>query len=206
METQLTQRVEGGSIPTLPLQFLKKEWMVKDVSIATGRRLIEKLHYSKGASNTRTYLHGLFLRGFEDEDDCLGVCWWIPPTKSAAIATYPKDWKGVLSLSRMAVEVGVPKNACSFMLSKSSSLIDRARWPALVTYADEWRNHTGSVYLSTNWVYVGKTKPEKTYTLNGRMTSRKRGPKTMTHAQMMEMGCELVGSFPKRKFVNIKVC
>jgi hypothetical protein len=189
----------------MPLQFLKEEWLVKDVNLSTAQELVKKYHYSQGGSNTRTYSHGLFLVGHEGEDCCLGVCWWIPPTKSSAQKTFPQNWKGVLSLSRMVVVPGVPKNACSFLLSKSVKMIDREKYPALVTYADDWQGHKGTIYKASNWTFLGKTRPERCYTINGRMISRKCGPKTRTHKEMIDIGCELVGSFSKSKFVNISI-
>jgi hypothetical protein len=44
------------------------------------------------------------------------------------------------------LEPDVPPNACSFLLSKSTRLIDTKRWHTLVTYADSWRGHTGAIY------------------------------------------------------------
>ena len=177
----------------------KEHWGVRPVPIADARPLVEQFHYAKGASNTATYLHGLYRVG---EDTCFGVAWWIPPTKSAALATYPDDWKGVLCLSRLVIHPEVPKNGATFLLSRSRKLIDQRRWPCLVTYADEWRGHTGAIYKADNWEYVGKTKPERTYVINGRMTARKAGGKTRTHAEMLELGAEMVGAFSKHKYVR----
>jgi len=181
---------------------LKKEnWLVKEVPLSVAQNLVKKLHYSRGGSNTRTYTHGLFHKN--NLDVCLGVAWWIPPTKTAANASFPENWRGVLALSRMVVEAGVPKNACSFLLSKSQKMIDRVRWPCLVTYADDWQGHTGTIYKASNWKYVGKTGAEATYTLDGRMIARKAGPKTRTHAEMLELGAVLLGRFAKHKFTHI---
>lgn len=83
------------------------------------------------------------------------------------------------------------------------ALIDRLRWPCLVTYADEWQGHTGTIYRATNWQYVGLTKPEATFVHNGRMVARKAGPKTRTRSEMEAMGAEMVGRFAKHKFVHI---
>jgi hypothetical protein len=74
----------------------------------------------------------------------------------------------------------------------------------LVTYADEWREHTGAIYRADNWGYVGKTRPERTYQIDGRMVARKAGPKTRTHAEMLGLGATLVGSFSKHKFVMVR--
>ena len=166
--------------------------------------MVERYHYARGASNTATYLHGLFRRAASFWDtDCLGVAWWIPPTKSAARATYPTDWRGVLALSRLVIAPDVPKNGCTFLLARSRNLIDRQRWPALVTYADEWQGHTGTIYRADNWRDVGRTAPEATFVKDGRMIARKAGPKTRTRAEMEALGAVMIGRFAKRKYVHI---
>lgn len=190
---------DGGSIPTSTLHLSKKEWWVSDVGLDVARELIEREHYAKGASNTATYLHGLYPLGWVFYNQCVGVAWWLPPTKSAAQAWAGERWQGVLSLSRLAIEPEVPPNACSFLLSKSVRMID-AKWHTLVTYADSWRGHKGSIYRAAGWEYCGETKPEAVYTLNGRMIARKAGPRTRTHAEMLAMGCQLEGRFPKSRF------
>lgn len=181
----------------------KSEWEVRPVNIGTARRMVEAEHYSAGAANTATYLHGLFRVGEIFDEQCCGVAWWIPPTRAAAEATFPKRWQGVLSLSRLVVLPGVPANACSFLLARSRRLIDPALWPCLVTYADEWRGHSGAIYRADNWTYCGRTRPERTYVINGRMTARKAGNRTRTHAEMLALGAELVGAFSRHKFIKI---
>lgn len=197
-KTAAFQAAVGGSSPTPALQ--KAEWRVELVEMAIGRSLVESFHYAKGASNTATYLHGLF----DSAGDCKGVAWWIPPTKSAAIATYPANWQGVLALSRLVIAPGVPKNACSFLLSKSVRQIPAARWPCLVTYADTWRGHVGTIYRACGWRYVGLINPESTYTRNGIMIARKAGPRTRTHAEMIALGAKFEGRHAKHKFILIR--
>lgn len=177
----------------------KKYWFVRPVDIKQARELIEREHYAKGASNTAVAIHGLF----DCIGDLCGVAWWIPPTKAAAQATY-HDWRKVLSLSRLAIVPGVPKNACSFLIARSAKMIDKEKWPCLVTYADEWRGHSGGIYKAANWKEVGKTKPQACWTINGRMTAKKAGPKTRTTAEMKALGAKLEGHFAKTKFVLIR--
>ena len=178
----------------------KNAYIVRPLGIDAARTLVESHHYARGASNTAVAIHGLFPAGsFEP----LGVCWWLPPTKSAALATYPESWRAVLALSRLVVVPGVPKNAASFLLSRSMKMIDRHTWPCLVTYADEWQGHVGTIYRATNWTYVGMTKPQPTYVMDGRMISRKAGPVTRTHKEMIDMGCEFLGKHAKHKFIHV---
>jgi hypothetical protein len=179
------------------------DWIVRPIALPLATRLVKANHYARGGSNTATYLHGLFRREAFWEDDCAGVAWWIPPTKSAALATYPADWQGVLALSRLVIVPGVPKNACTFLLARSMKAIDRKRWPCLVTYADEWQGHTGTIYRAANWVEVGKTAPEATFVLDGRMVARKAGPRTRTRSEMEGLGARMIGRYAKRKFVHV---
>lgn len=180
----------------------KKDWIVKPISIGTARMLVEKYHYAKSASNTATYTFGLFKIG-EDffETQAVGCSWWLPPTKSSAQVTYPEgEWQKVLSLSRLAIAPDVPKNACSFLLAGSIKMIDNEKWECLVTYADQWQNHTGAIYRATNWQYMGETKPSAVFQKNGKMMGRKRGQRTWTKKEILDDGFEQLGNFKKHKF------
>jgi hypothetical protein len=178
----------------------KKDWLVCKTTIPEARALIVQHHYAAGASNTATALHGLYRLS---DHHLSGVAWWIPPTRSAAVAWNPSAPGEVLALSRLAIEPDVPKNAATFLLMNSVKLLD-SRWPYLVTYADTWRGHTGHIYRAAGWEYCGLTKPERTYIKDGRMISRKAGPKTRTHAEMLALGAECIGSFAKHRFRLIR--
>lgn len=175
----------------------RNEWHVADVSIQVARLLVTKYHYAKSATNTRVYTHGLFRNG---SDKCYGVAWWIPPTKTAAQASWD-NWKKVLTLTRLVVMPGVPKNACSFLLAGSVKMIDRKAWECLITYADTMRNHTGNIYRASNWQYTGLTAPETVFTdRHGRMMGRKRGQRTLTVEEMEREDFTSKGKSQKHKF------
>lgn len=181
----------------------KVDWIVRSIDFQTALILVKQFHYSKGGANTKTYVHGLFKKEKSFFDfDCLGVAWWIPPTKDSAIVTFPEgDWNRVLSLTRLVVHPSVPRNGASFLLSQSIKLIDSKRWHCLVTYADQWKGHTGAIYKATNWEYVGETKPMPVFTNDkGVMMGRKRGPITLTTQEMSNRGFKNRGSHIKHKF------
>ena len=113
----------------------KSEWAVRPIALAVCQDMVEREHYSGGGANTATYRHGLFE--LARPAAIRGIAWWLPPTKAAAKFIYPEDWQGVLALSRLAIEPDVPKNAATFLLARSRKMIDRKRWPCLVTYADK---------------------------------------------------------------------
>jgi hypothetical protein len=182
----------------------RSDWLVDVIDLAQADELVTRLHYAAGGSNTATFRHGLFRR----EDWPLvvaGAAWWIPPTRGAAIATFPEgEWQRVLALSRFVLEPDVPKNGASFLLARSVRLIEQSKdWDCLVTYADEWQGHVRAIYKASGWEYVGLTRPERVYVRDGAMIARKAGPRTRTHAEMLTLGAECVGSFAKHKFRKV---
>lgn len=149
---------------------------------------------------------GLWRKGEWMDFQCAGVTWWLPPTKTAGGSVCLENPQGVLALSRVVLAPPNMKNACSFLIRHSMRFIDRERWPVLLTYADEWQGHGGVIYKAladAGWVHDGYSKPERTYVdANGRMASRKRGPKTFTHAEMLSLGYECKGKFRRKRFVH----
>jgi len=203
MEAQPLPVENGGSIPTVRL--LKSQWEVGPCKLELAQSLVRRWHYAHGGSNTAVLTCGLWRRGQFMDADCYGVTWWIPPTGGAAAKVHPENPNGVLALSRVAVRPDAPKNAATFLIRHSMRFIDRHKWPVLVTYADEWQGHAGKIYEAlkdAGWQEDGYTKSEPCYTLNGRLVSRKAGPNTRTHADMLALGCQCVGKFRKRRFVN----
>jgi hypothetical protein len=178
----------------------KDEWEVRPIDLHVAYDLVRLFHYAKSGSNTATFLHGLFRRS--DWLNCCGVAWWIPPTKSAAIATWDGDWRRVLSLSRLVITPEVPTNGASFLIGESIRLIrEDGRFECLVTYADEWRGHTGNIYRATNWEYLGLTSKETTFvTTDGALVARKAGGHTRTRSEMQSLGHRQIGKFAKHKF------
>ena len=156
-------------------------------------------HYAKSAPNTSTYRHGIYPVGLFGR--LAGVALWIPPTKAAAQVVAGDDWQGVLSLSRLAIEPDMPTNAASFLLGRSMRLIDRDRWPVLVTYADTAQGHTGAIYRATNWMCDGEVPAGDTWVMpDGSQCGRKRGGRTLTAAEMRAIGAERSASLPKIRF------
>lgn len=175
-----------------------QDYSVGDVTWPTAREFIRAHHYSKGCSNTRVYAHGLF------QDACLvGVAQWLPPTRVAAESVNKDNWQRVLSLSRLAVHPDVPTNGASFLLGRSIRLIQtQEKWVSLVTYADDFMNHSGAIYRATNWEYVGHMKGSPRWEdENGRQVARK-ATVSRTNAEMESLGYRMVGVFGKHKFVK----
>jgi hypothetical protein len=199
---QAIQLEEGGSIPTTSLD--RSKWRVRPISLDSARDMVRRHHYPRGGSNTAVYTFGVMPINTVLEHEAIAVSWWLPPTKNCGKSVWPDDPQAVLSLSRLVCVPGAPKNTPSFLLAHSQKQIDRRRWPIFITFADEWQGHVGTIYKAAGWIECGTTKPERTYRIDGRMVSRKCGPKTRTHGEMLSMGCEFVGSFRRRRFVHVR--
>lgn len=163
------------------------------------RELVAAFHYARGGSNTAVYVHGLYRR--VDSALC-GVAWWLPPTRVACESVNRSDWTRVLALSRLVIAPGVPKNAASYLLGASVRRIRRdRRFVSLVTYADESQGHTGLVYRTANWHYVGRTGPYPRWVDARGCQVATKATKTRTSAEMQALGHRKDGSFYKHKFV-----
>lgn len=194
------QAGEGGASPTVAL-FRKAEYRVRSIPQADAIAIVEAYHYARGGSNTAVYRHGLFH--CSKPHHCLGVAWWIPPTPDCGRRWYPEDEQKVLSLSRLVLVPGLPKNAATFLMMMSVRLIKNRgdKWRCLITQADTWQGHTGHIYMVAGWEKCGLGKAEDVWVdTHGKMVSRKAGPKTRTRKQMEQLGYKFQGRFPKYRF------
>lgn len=111
--------------------------------------LFEKYHGYKSLGKMLTYCFAVYEGG-----EPVAAFAWVPPPPGAAKAVCPDAPFGVLSLSRM---VAVPpaqrelKHISRPLKRQMRHMIDRTRWPVLVTYADEGQGHTGYVYKCAGW-------------------------------------------------------
>jgi len=177
----------------------KNDWRVKEIPKSQASEFIEQYHYGKGTANTRVACHGLFYKG--DNITLHGASWWMPPPLGAA-KYISQQHSGVLSLSRFCLIPGRPDNAGSYLIGKSIKMLNNKRWHTLLTFADTALNHKGILYKASNWTYAGLTTKQPLFVDNdGKMVSRKKGPKTYTKNQMIEMGYNFVGMFSKHRFV-----
>ena len=87
------------------------------------------------------------------------------------------------------------------MLSQSIKLIKKdKRYFCLLTYADQSQNHTGIIYRASNWEYLGLTKPIPQWINKAGQIVAKKATITRTNAQMIALGLQVSGVFPKHKF------
>lgn len=105
-----------------------------------------------------------------------------PPPGAAKKFGGSAPW-GVLALSRMAA---VPRDerTCkklSKVLRRFETLIDRGRWPVLLTYSDASQGHTGHVYRCAGWEPQSPV-PARYYEVDGVRVSSYSGGRTRVPA------------------------
>lgn len=181
----------------------RADWFVERVPHGEAMAAIVTWHYSRSAPNTgQTF--GLYRVADRPLAPLLGAALWLPPTRRAAEAVAGEDWRGVLSLSRLVVAPEAPRNAATFLLASSMRMLDRDRWPVLLTYADTRHGHTGAIYKATGWELDAATCAGSYFVKDGRQVGRKRGKRNIPVAQLRAEGYAEIRS-EKLRFVHRRV-
>lgn len=137
---------------------------LRECGVAELKRLCEKYHGYGSAGDYATYCYGVYESG-----RLVAGYSWMPPALGAAKSVCPEEPQAVLALSRM---VAVPKSERVLKhISKPlriqmKHLIDRTRYPVLVTYSDESQGHTGYVYQCSGWYKTERVR-RRVYTKDG---------------------------------------
>lgn len=140
------------------------------------RPLFEEHHgYKSVGGRVATYCFAVF-----EDGKPIAAFVWNPPPPGAAKSVCPECPQGVLSLSRM---VAIPKSKRRLkhiskpLRRQMFHLIDRTRWPCLVTFSDEGQGHTGFVYQCSGWTKTTRSKVT-TLTIDGKRVSTYFGGRT----------------------------
>lgn len=108
---------------------------IRRCSIEVVRGLCERFHIYESAGGLAVDAFAVYENG----EPVAGYA-WQPPPPGAAKGVCPEAPQGVLALSRM---VAVPKSDRALkhvskpLREQMKRMIDRTRWPVLVTYSDE---------------------------------------------------------------------
>ena len=130
-------------------KFGLRSYDLRPCSLETVRHLCEKYHGYGSAGASATYAFAVY-----EQDRVVAGYAWQPPPPGAAKAVCPEAPGGVLALSRMVAvprEERVLNHVSKPLRFQMAKLIDRTRWPVLVTYSDEGQGHRGHVYKCSGW-------------------------------------------------------
>lgn len=122
---------------------------LRAVDLDEVRELCVRYHGYASAGGVAVYAFGVHEFG-----RLVAAYAWQPPPPGAAAAVCPEAPQGVLALSRMVAvdkKERLLKHISKPLKRQMKRLIDRTRWPVLVTYSDEGEGHTGYVYQCSGW-------------------------------------------------------
>lgn len=144
--------------------------ILEPVSIDVVRDLCQQHHGYASAGRVAVYAWAVIEDGRP-----VAAYAWQPPPPGCAKSVCPEAPQAVLALSRM---VAVPKaqrrlkHVSKPLLRQMKHLIDRTRWPVLVTFSDEGQGHTGYVYQCSGWTPTTRRRVPVKVNLVGDRTSR----------------------------------
>lgn len=139
---------------------VKEQYTVKSIEKSLCKDWCINKHYAHRLPPIE-HAFGLF-------DTCnimIGICTFGTPA-SATLRRLWSDTYKLKELNRLVVNEGLERNALSFFLSKSLSLLPKPL--VIVSYADTSKFHHGYIYQATNWIYTGLSVPFKDYAIKGK--------------------------------------
>jgi len=150
---------------------------LKAVPLHSVKNLFVSHHAYGGSGSFGTYVFAVIESG-----NPIAAFIWNPPPPGASRHVCPEAPHAVLALSRM---VAVPKNQRKLkhiskpLRRQMKHLIDRGRWPVLITFSDEGLGHNGFVYQCSGWTPTHRRKAPQ-YERGGARTSTYANGKTTT--------------------------
>ena len=135
-----------------------KKWKVNKIKINSNHwNLLKKYHYSD------YYLGMMMKHCFELTDEfnnLKGIAIYSLPSGKNTAKVYKKTKKeNVLELRRLACIDNTPKNTKSYFIAKCNKWIKKnTNYDVIVSYADPYYNHVGTIYKASNFIYIGKQK------------------------------------------------
>ncbi len=159
-QCDLFQEVGGGSSPTSPLQFSKKEYRVVRIEQKLGQSISIANHYLH-----RTAPCSIAL-GLKRSGVIVGIALYGTPSNRNLRTGIcgPDEADNVIELSRLWIEDGEPTNAESFLIAHSLRFLNKE---IVVSYADQSVGHIGTVYKASGWLYTGLSAKRPEYTVRG---------------------------------------
>ena len=150
VEQDLFQSLDGGSIPTSPLQLFFRK-----IQQANANRVFTKFHYAHRA----VPISECFGAYKVDKMQTLvgAISFGKPASNSLCEGCCGKENAyRIFELNRLWMSNECPKNSESRFIGWSLRILKQLHpdW-ILVSYADTEQNHSGAIYRATGWIYTG---------------------------------------------------
>jgi hypothetical protein len=131
-----------------------KDFVVKPTTIQYVRDFVETWHYSSSVNGLRiSKVFGLFY-----EHNLIGSMIYGPLGMANTWKKYANSENEVIELRRLCCIDNTPKNTESYFIGKTLRWLKKnTDYKVVVSYADTFHNHQGTIYKASNFEYHGLT-------------------------------------------------
>lgn len=187
-----------------------KEMRVTPIPVKEARKYIASFHYSATMPDSTRFVYA----GYLGDRLCGIVCYGMGCGKNQYTALFPDIENGrYLELTRLWCPDDMPKNTESRIIAQSLKQLP-PEIEVVISFSDESKHHSGTIYQATNWHYVGVNKGGKMLTKDGiEKHPRLLGIYKMRHPEFKDiptedlrrmLGYEYVPAGRKHKYVYLR--
>jgi len=143
-----------------------KDFVVKLTSIQYVRDFVQKWHYSSNVNGLRiSHVFGLFC-----EDHLIGAMIYGPLGMANTWKKYVNAENEIVELRRLCCIDNTPKNTESYFIGKTIKWLKKnSDYKMIISYADTFYNHQGTIYKASNFEYHGLTSKGRVIDFHGKI-------------------------------------
>lgn len=143
-----------------------KDFVVVPTTIDKVRTFIETWHYSKSVNGLRwSHVFGLYHQGH-----LIGAMIYGALGMANTWKKYGQSESEVIELRRLCCIDKTPRNTESYFIGKTLRWLKKnTSYKIVVSYADSFHNHVGTIYKASNFEYKGMTSGGKVISWDGKI-------------------------------------
>lgn len=142
-----------------------KDFVVNPTTIQRVREFVENWHYSSNVNGLRiSNVFGLFY-----QNNLIGAMIYGPLGMANTWKKYANSESEIVELRRLCCIDNTPKNTESYFIGKTIRWLKRnTDYKIIISYADTYHNHQGTIYKASNFKHCGMTANGKVIEYDGR--------------------------------------
>lgn len=143
-----------------------KNFEVEPVTIQFVRNFVEKWHYSSNVNGLRvSNVFGLFYN-----NNLIGSIIYGPLGMANTWKKYAENEEDVIELRRLCCIDNTPKNTESYFIGNTLRWLRKnTSYKTVVSYADTFHGHEGTIYKASNFKHCGMTSKGRVIEYDGRI-------------------------------------
>ena len=131
-----------------------RDFQVKPTTIQYVKDFVETWHYSSNVNGLRiSNVFGLFY-----EDNLIGAMIYGPLGMANTWKKYADSESEIIELRRLCCIDNTPRNTESYFIGKTLRWLKKnTNYKIVISYADTFHNHQGTIYKASNFKHCGMT-------------------------------------------------